>query len=86
MAKSMQAQASHASVASTIYCRVGLNPHGRRATGCNFFASNGKEAAMEHMCYYPKDSELCLTRVKPQETVVEARSRCDVQIHDISQV
>lgn len=38
----------------------------------------------EHACYDPKDSELCLARVKPQETGVEARSRCDVQIHGIS--
>lgn len=38
----------------------------------------------EHACYDPKDSELCLARVKPQETGVEARSRCDVQIHGVS--
>jgi len=38
----------------------------------------------EHICYDPKDSELCLARVKPQETGVEARSRCDVQIHGVS--
>lgn len=38
----------------------------------------------EHACYDPKDSELCLARAKPQETGVEARSRCDVQIHGIS--
>lgn len=38
----------------------------------------------EHACYNPKDSELCLARAKPQETGVEVRSRCDVQIHGIS--
>lgn len=38
----------------------------------------------EHACYNPKDSELCLARAKPQETGVEARSRCDVQIHGVS--
>jgi len=38
----------------------------------------------EHSRYDPKDSELCLARAKPQETGVEARSRCDVQIHGIS--
>jgi len=41
-------------------------------------------STVEHACYDPKDSELCLTRVKPQETGVEARSRCDVQIHGVS--
>lgn len=28
----------------------------------------------------PKDGELCLGRVKPEETLVEARSGSDVQI------
>ena len=28
----------------------------------------------------PKDGELCLSRVKPEETLVEARSDTDVQI------
>ena len=28
----------------------------------------------------PKDGELCLNRVKPEETLVEARSGSDVQI------
>jgi len=30
-------------------------------------------STVEHACYDPKDSELCLARVKPQETGVEAR-------------
>ena len=34
----------------------------------------------EHICWDPKDGELCLDRVKPEETLVEARSRSDVQI------
>lgn len=41
-------------------------------------------STVEHICYNPKDSELCLARAKPQETGVEARSRCDVQIHGVS--
>lgn len=41
-------------------------------------------STVEHACYDPKDSELCLARAKPQETGVEARSRCDVQIHGLS--
>ena len=34
----------------------------------------------EHICWDPKDGELCLNRAKPEETLVEARSRSDVQI------
>ena len=34
----------------------------------------------EHVCWDPKDGELCLNRVKPEETLVEARSGSDVQI------
>ena len=34
----------------------------------------------EHGCWDPKDGELCLNRVKPGETLVEARSGSDVQI------
>ena len=34
----------------------------------------------EHSCWDPKDGELCLSRVKPGETLVEARSDTDVQI------
>jgi hypothetical protein len=35
---------------------------------------------LEHICWDPKDGELCLNRVKPEETLVEARSDSDVQI------
>ena len=34
----------------------------------------------EHICWDPKDGELYLNRVKPEETLVEARSDSDVQI------
>eukprot|EP01116_Phalansterium_solitarium_P006126 TRINITY_DN1842_c0_g1_i3.p1 TRINITY_DN1842_c0_g1~~TRINITY_DN1842_c0_g1_i3.p1 ORF type:complete len:217 (-),score=20.66 TRINITY_DN1842_c0_g1_i3:100-750(-) len=34
----------------------------------------------EHTCWDPKDSELCLHRVRPEEILVEARSDNDVQI------
>ena len=34
----------------------------------------------EHSRWDPKDGELCLNRVKPEETLVEARSGSDVQI------
>ena len=35
---------------------------------------------LERACWDPKDGELCLSRVKPGETLVEARSDTDVQI------
>ena len=37
-------------------------------------------SAVEHVGWDPKDGELCLNRVKPEETLVEARSDSDVQI------
>ena len=38
------------------------------------------EIESEHKCWDPKDGELCLDRMKPEETLVEVRSRSDVQI------
>ena len=40
----------------------------------------GDRAALEHMCWDPKDGELCLGRTKPDESLVEVRSDTDVQI------
>ena len=37
-------------------------------------------AAKERTCWDPKDGELCLSRMKPEETLVEVRSDSDVQI------
>jgi hypothetical protein len=34
----------------------------------------------KHICWDPKDGELCLNRVKSEETLMEARSDSDVQI------
>ena len=34
----------------------------------------------ERIGWYPKDGELCLSRMKPEETLVEVRSDSDVQI------
>ena len=34
----------------------------------------------ERDCWDPKDGELCLSRMKPGETLVEVRRRSDVQI------
>jgi len=33
---------------------------------------------IEHVCWDPKDGELCLNRVEAKETLVEARSDSDV--------
>ena len=35
---------------------------------------------LEQVCWDPKDGELCRSRAKPEETLVEARSGADVQI------
>ena len=35
---------------------------------------------LEQLCYDPKDGELCPSRAKPEETLVEAGSGADVQI------
>ena len=40
----------------------------------------GERFECEHTCWDPKDGELYLRRVKPGETLVEARSDTDVQI------
>ena len=34
----------------------------------------------EHTCWDPKDGELCPSRVKSEETLMEARSDSDAQI------
>jgi hypothetical protein len=36
--------------------------------------------AIERWSWDPKDSELCPSRMKPEETLVEVRRRSDVQI------
>ena len=41
---------------------------------------NVDEAALERTRWDPKDGELCLSRTKPEETLVEVRSDSDVQI------
>ena len=40
----------------------------------------GEWSECEHTCWDPKDGELCLSRRKPGETLVEVRSDSDVQI------
>ena len=41
---------------------------------------NVGEAEQERTRWDPKDGELCLSRMKPEETLVEVRSDSDVQI------
>ena len=40
----------------------------------------GDQLECERICWDPKDGELCLSRARPGETLVEARSDTDVQI------
>ena len=35
---------------------------------------------VEHICWDPKDGELCLNRVKPEKTLVKVCNNSDVQI------
>ena len=59
---------------------------GRRTTGASqrtkpFFAEGRASAAQQERTRWdPKDGELCLSRTKPEETLVEVRSDSDVQI------
>ena len=54
-----------------------VGPFGALSAGHN---SSEERSECEHTCWDPKDGELCLNRVKPGETLVEARSDSDVQI------
>ena len=47
-------------------------------------ACNGVE--VERTYWDPKDGELCLSRMKPEETLVEVRSGSDVQIDRLTWV
>ena len=40
----------------------------------------GERFELEHLCWDPKDGELCLRRMKPGENLVEVRNGSDVQI------
>ena len=47
---------------------------------CRVMVTRATGFERERTCWDPKDGELCLNRVKPEETLVEARSGSDVQI------
>ena len=48
--------------------------------------SSDERFECEHICWDPKDGELCLSRPKPGETLVEGRSDSNVQIDRRTQV
>ncbi len=57
----------------------GIPPRGGgRTTGPS--RTRWVEAEQERTRWDPKDGELCLSRLKPEETLVEDRSDSDVQI------
>ena len=53
-------------------------PSGRRTTGPSRL--HVSEAEQERTRWDPKDGELCLSRMKSEETLMEVRSDSDVQI------
>ena len=61
------------------WCAMKVTVVGRLAQSAGLNPS-GEWSECEHTCWDPKDGELCLNRVKPGETLVEARSDSDVQI------
>ena len=52
---------------------------GASSSNC-FLPKKKRQLATERDCWDPKDGELCLSRMKPGETLVEVRRRSDVQI------
>jgi hypothetical protein len=67
--------------------RGGKPPCAMKVTAVGIFAQStglnpsGERSECEHTSWEPKDGELCLNRVKPGETLVEARSDSGVQIN-----
>jgi hypothetical protein len=51
------------------------SPWGAQSAGQH---PSGERSECEHTCWDPKDGELCLSRAKPGETLVEAHSDSDV--------
>jgi hypothetical protein len=54
----------------------GIRKVHHRPVWSNFY----ERSEYERICWDPKDGELCLNRVKSEETLMEARSGSDVQI------
>ena len=61
-------------------CRSTHDPFLVGAVQCGVVMIACNVANTEQSCWDPKDGELCLSRTKPEETLVEVRSGSDVQI------
>lgn len=59
---------------------IRVRPPGRRGAPPARLVRRVEEAEQERTRWDPKDGELCPSRAKPEETLVEARSDSDVQI------
>lgn len=59
---------------------LGRIPSLGRGAGLARLGGTVLEAEQERTRWDPKDGELCLSRTKPEETLVEVRSDSDVQI------
>ena len=66
--------------------RGGIRPPGGRRTTGPSRPAPFREAEPERTRWDPKDGELCPSRVKPEETLVEVRSDSDVQIDRLTWV
>ncbi len=53
---------------------------GRKSALSTDHDPSGERFECEHTCWDPKDGELCLSRTKPGETLVEVRNDSNVQI------
>lgn len=52
----------------------------RRRSGTRLTEFISRDGYLERTRWYPKDGDLCLAWMKPEETLVEVRSDSDVQI------
>jgi hypothetical protein len=75
----MKVKVSSAGLICDLLCRGTAEQHSPVSTACS-------GAADERVRWYPKDGELCLSRMKPGETLVEVRSASDVQIDRLTWV
>jgi hypothetical protein len=67
-----------------LLCVINVNYYGRKlfkqVTLSTDHDSLDERFEYEHTCWDPKDGELCLSRMKPGETLVEVRRDSNVQI------
>src|SRR4051812_35580397 len=77
---SVWVQNSQRAMKVKVACHCGWNPGVNTLGGTIDRSSLVSRFESEHICWDPKDGDLCLNRVKPGEILVEARSDTDVQI------